>query len=82
MRGESWDERQTSLVLPSPTALAATWDEPLITELGVLLAAEARGKGSTYSWHRHSICTGPRWADGTSSASRRTRCSPGGPAPP
>lgn len=45
VRGEAWDERETSLVLPSPTALAAAWDEPLVTELGALLAAEARGKG-------------------------------------
>lgn len=45
VRGESWDERESSLVLPSPTALAATWDEELITELGALLAAEARRKG-------------------------------------
>lgn len=45
VRGEAWDERETSLVLPSPTALAAAWDERLVTELGALLAAEARGKG-------------------------------------
>ncbi|MGW2590176.1 glycoside hydrolase family 3 C-terminal domain-containing protein [Streptomyces sp. NPDC001515] len=45
VRGETWDERETSLVLPSPTALAATWDEPLLTGLGALLASEARRKG-------------------------------------
>ncbi|MFD5116354.1 MULTISPECIES: glycoside hydrolase family 3 C-terminal domain-containing protein [unclassified Streptomyces] len=45
VRGEAWDERDTSLVLPSPTALAAAWDEELATELGGLLAAEARRKG-------------------------------------
>ncbi|MFD8691998.1 glycoside hydrolase family 3 C-terminal domain-containing protein [Streptomyces sp. NPDC059651] len=45
VRGETWDERETSLVLPSPTALAASWDERLLTDLGVLLAAEARRKG-------------------------------------
>ncbi|WUW20029.1 glycoside hydrolase family 3 C-terminal domain-containing protein [Streptomyces sp. NBC_01463] len=45
VRGETWDERQTSLVLPSPTALAASWDERLLTDLGALLAAEARRKG-------------------------------------
>ena len=27
VRGERWDERDTSLALPSPTALAATFDE-------------------------------------------------------
>ncbi|MBO0916486.1 glycoside hydrolase family 3 protein, partial [Streptomyces laculatispora] len=45
VRGETWDERETSLVLPSPTALAASWDERLLTDLGALLAAEARRKG-------------------------------------
>lgn len=45
MRGETWDERETSLVLPSPTALAASWDERLLTDLGALLASEARRKG-------------------------------------
>ncbi|MEW2521185.1 glycoside hydrolase family 3 C-terminal domain-containing protein [Actinacidiphila alni] len=44
VRGERWDERDTALVLPSPTALAASWDEDLVGELGGLLAAEARRK--------------------------------------
>ncbi|TXL85714.1 glycoside hydrolase family 3 C-terminal domain-containing protein [Streptomyces sp. IB2014 016-6] len=45
VRGETWDERRTSLVLPSPTALAASWDEELVRDLGGLLATEARRKG-------------------------------------
>ena len=45
VRGERWDERDTSLVLPSPTALAATWSPSLVERLGGLLAAEARRKG-------------------------------------
>ncbi|MFL6077982.1 MAG: glycoside hydrolase family 3 C-terminal domain-containing protein [Mycobacteriales bacterium] len=45
VRGEGWDERSTSLTLPSPTALAATWNEDLVGRLGGLLAAEARRKG-------------------------------------
>ncbi|WP_370616651.1 beta-glucosidase family protein [Mumia sp. Pv 4-285] len=45
VRGELWDERDTSANLPSPTALAATWDDALMTEVGHLLAAEARRKG-------------------------------------
>jgi beta-glucosidase len=45
VRGQGWDERSTSLALPSPTALAATWDVELVTRLGRLLAAEARRKG-------------------------------------
>src|SRR5215207_9095766 len=45
VRGEKWDERETSANVPSPTALAATWDEARLERLGRLLAAEARRKG-------------------------------------
>ncbi|MEV8097599.1 glycoside hydrolase family 3 C-terminal domain-containing protein [Kitasatospora sp. NPDC085879] len=45
VRGERWDETDTALALPSPTAMAASWDEELVRELGALLAAEARRKG-------------------------------------
>ena len=44
VRGERWDERHTSANLPSPTALAASFDERLVERLGGLLAAEARRK--------------------------------------
>jgi beta-glucosidase len=45
VRGELWDEREPSANVPSPTALAATWDDERIERLGRLLAAEARRKG-------------------------------------
>ncbi|MFE0648615.1 beta-glucosidase [Streptomyces sp. NPDC059534] len=45
IRGETWDERRTSSLLPSASALGATWDEPLLRRLGGLLAAEALRKG-------------------------------------
>ena len=45
VRGEHWDEREPSANVPSPTLLAATWDEQRIERLGRLLAAEARRKG-------------------------------------
>ena len=45
VRGERWDERDWSANVPSPTALAATWDEARIERLGGLLAAECRRKG-------------------------------------
>ncbi|MEV5609092.1 glycoside hydrolase family 3 C-terminal domain-containing protein [Streptomyces sp. NPDC052225] len=45
VRGESWDERIASVLLPSPSALAAMWDDELVERLGNLLAAEARRKG-------------------------------------
>lgn len=45
VRGEIWDERYPSANIPSPTALAATWDVSLVTAIGRLLAREARRKG-------------------------------------
>ena len=45
VRGETWDERDPSANVPSPSALAATWDEARVERLGRLLAAEARRKG-------------------------------------
>ena len=45
VRGERWDERDPSANVPSPTALAATWDEELVEKLGGLLASKARHKG-------------------------------------
>ena len=45
VRGELWDERDPSANIPSPTALAASWDEARVERLGRLLAAEARRKG-------------------------------------
>src|SRR3954449_4716875 len=45
VRGEHWDERDPSANVPSPTALAATWDEARIERIGDLLAAECRRKG-------------------------------------
>ncbi|WP_328722887.1 glycoside hydrolase family 3 C-terminal domain-containing protein [Streptomyces sp. NBC_00247] len=45
VRGESWDERNTSALLPSASAVGAMWDEDLAERLGGLLAAEARAKG-------------------------------------
>src|SRR3954467_3681107 len=45
VRGERWDEREPSANVPSPTALAATWDGERVERLGRLLAYEARRKG-------------------------------------
>ncbi|WP_413562884.1 beta-glucosidase [Catenulispora pinistramenti] len=45
VRGASWDPGDPSLVLPSPTALAATWDPELARRAGQVLAQEARRKG-------------------------------------
>jgi beta-glucosidase len=45
VRGESWDERDSSANVPSATALAATWDTGRIETVGALLAREARRKG-------------------------------------
>jgi beta-glucosidase len=45
VRGETWDERSPSANVPSPTALAASWDPVRVARMGRLLASEARRKG-------------------------------------
>jgi beta-glucosidase len=45
VRGITWDERDTALLVPCATALAASWDPALVEQVGALLAAEARRKG-------------------------------------
>ncbi|MFJ4470882.1 glycoside hydrolase family 3 protein [Streptomyces sp. NPDC089424] len=45
VRGVHWSAEDPSVALPSPTALAATWDPALARRAGVLLAQEARRKG-------------------------------------
>ncbi|MFI6882105.1 beta-glucosidase H [Streptosporangium canum] len=45
VRGEQWSCADPSIALPSPTALAATWDVALVRRVGRLLAREARRKG-------------------------------------
>ncbi|WP_053205823.1 beta-glucosidase family protein [Jiangella muralis] len=45
IRGESWDDRERALNLPSATALGASWDVALAERYGAVLAAEARRRG-------------------------------------
>jgi beta-glucosidase len=45
VRGTRWSPDDPSIALPSPTALAATWDPALARRVGRLLAQEARRKG-------------------------------------
>ncbi|MFI6701737.1 glycoside hydrolase family 3 protein [Streptomyces sp. NPDC050509] len=45
VRGVRWTAGDPSVALPSPTALAASWDPGLAREAGRLLAQEARRKG-------------------------------------
>lgn len=45
VRGETFDERDPSLSLPSSTALGATWDVELARCYGAVLADEARRQG-------------------------------------
>ena len=44
VRGIVMDERAPSSSLPCPSALGATWDPALVTEVGAALGAEARAK--------------------------------------
>ncbi|SCF56751.1 beta-glucosidase [Streptomyces sp. Ncost-T10-10d] len=46
VRGAAWSADDPSLCLPSPTALAATWDPALARRAGRLLAQEAHRKGA------------------------------------
>ncbi|MBN1172172.1 MAG: glycoside hydrolase family 3 C-terminal domain-containing protein, partial [Micromonosporaceae bacterium] len=45
VRGESFDERDPSLSLPSATALGSTWDPAVARRYGEILADEARRQG-------------------------------------
>lgn len=45
VRGTGWAPEDPSIALPSPTALAASWDPELAAEAGRLLGREARRKG-------------------------------------
>lgn len=45
VKGSSVGHDETTTSLPSPTALAASWDEELVGEVGGLLAGESRAKG-------------------------------------
>jgi beta-glucosidase len=45
VRGTQWTASDPSVALPSPTALAATWDPDLARSAGRLLGQEARRKG-------------------------------------
>lgn len=45
VKGGSMGHDETTTSLPSPTALAASWDEDLVREIGELLAGESRSKG-------------------------------------
>ena len=38
VRGEGWDAGDQSVCFPSPAALGATWDEPLVSRLAGLVA--------------------------------------------
>src|SRR3954468_6748988 len=81
VRGTGWAPEDPSIALPSPTALAATWDPALAVTAGRLLGQEARRKGvhvllaPTVNLHRSPL------AAATSRPTARTRTSPGGSAP-
>lgn len=61
VRGPVWDERDPSLCLPSPTALASSWDTELAREYGTVIASEASRKkvdvvfGPVVNMHRSPL---------------------------
>jgi len=62
VRGTTWSALDSSVALPSPTALAATWDPELARLAGQLLGQEARRKcvhvllAPTVNLHRSPLC--------------------------
>jgi len=44
VRGVTWDERDTSLLFPSPSALAAAWDPEVTRRAGFIMGAQTRDK--------------------------------------
>ena len=61
VRGETWDERDPSLNLPSATTLASSWDTDIARRYGAAAAVEARRKevdvvlGPTINLHRSPL---------------------------
>ena len=49
VRGTAWDERETSLLFPNPSALAAIWDPGQAHRAGTMMGGQARDKG--IAWH-------------------------------
>ncbi len=45
VRGPRWDERDPSVNVPAPTAVAASWDPERVAQVGHGLGSEARRKG-------------------------------------
>ena len=81
VRGVHWSAEDPSVALPSPTALAATWDPELARRAGVLLAQESRRKGVHVLLAPTVNLHAPRSAAVTSRPTARTRTSPDGSAP-
>ena len=71
VRGTKWSAEDPSVALPSPTALAATWDPELAREAGRCSARKPGARACTCCWRRRSTCTAARSAAVTSSATPR-----------
>ncbi|CAM5257074.1 Thermostable beta-glucosidase B [Streptomyces microflavus] len=82
VRGVRWTAADPSVALPSPTALAATWDPELARRAGELLRPRRpAARASTSCSPPRSTCTAPRSAAATSRRTARTRTSPARSAP-
>jgi beta-glucosidase len=74
VRGTRWTADDPSVALPSPTALAATWDPELARTAGVLLAQEARRKGvHVLLAPTGSTCRAQRWKWSSNSRAESSR---------
>jgi len=82
VRGETWDERDPSLNLPSATALASSWIRTSPGATAPRPRWRPAARASTWCSARRSTCTARRSADGISRRSARIRCSPPTSPPP
>lgn len=62
VRGEEWTQGAPSVCVPCGTSLGATFDAPLVQEIGKLLGVQSHDKsvdvllGPTMNIHRYTLC--------------------------
>lgn len=74
VRGVHWTADDPSVALPSPTALAATWDPDLARRAARSSRRRPAARASTSCSPPPSTCTAHRSAAATSRPTAKTRC--------
>ncbi|MCF2434227.1 hypothetical protein LV779_02020 [Streptomyces thinghirensis] len=65
VRGQAWDERRTSVLLPSASALGAMWTRNWSSGSGGCSPPRPSARASTWCWPPRSTSTGVHWPAGT-----------------